>query len=134
MYLARTIKRKLETKKTTKEDCFYLPCCAYSKIICNKFWSCYCRDSKSTWCTLTEDSLLDHKLWALIMLSFSCTVYHFVENNLMKNHLRYKKTRPSKVELYLEVNAWTDWQQQDLISQGLAYWTHKYYTGSIIAS
>ena len=43
----------------------------------------------------------------------------------------------SKVESYLEVNAWTDWQQEDLISkcgQDLAYWTHKYYTGHIIAS
>ena len=44
---------------------------------------------------------------------------------------------PSKVEVYLGVNAWTDWQQQDLISeygQGPAYWTHKYYSGHIIAS
>ena len=42
---------------------------------------------------------------------------------------------PSKVGSYLEVNAWTDWQQQDLISecvQGLAYKTHKYYTRHII--
>ena len=35
-----------------------------------------------------------------------------------------KKAWPSKVESYLEVNASTDWRQQDLISeygQGLAY-------------
>ena len=43
----------------------------------------------------------------------------------------------SKVESYVEVNAWTDWWQQDLIpeyDQILAYWTHKYYTGHIIAN
>ena len=56
----------------------------------------------------------------------------------MQKHLwyGYKKVRPSKVESYLEVNAWTDWWQQDMISkygQGLAYWTHKYYTGHIKA-
>ena len=28
-----------------------------------------------------------------------------------------KKVQPSKVELYLEVNVQTDWQQQDLISE-----------------
>ena len=47
-----------------------------------------------------------------------------------------KKAQPSKVESYLKVNAWTDWQQ-DLISEYgecLAYWTHKYYTGHIIAT
>ena len=44
----------------------------------------------------------------------------------MQKHLWCKKVQPSKVESYLEVNAWTDWRQQDLISeygQGLAYWT-----------
>ena len=52
-----------------------------------------------------------------------------------RNTFIVKKVQPSKVESYLELNAWTDWQQ-DLISeygQGLAYWTHKYYTGHIIA-
>ena len=57
----------------------------------------------------------------------------------MQKTFGIKKVWPSKVELYLEVNAWTYWWQQDLISeyaygQGLAYWTHKYYTGQIIAS
>ena len=28
-----------------------------------------------------------------------------------------KKVWPSKVESYLEVNAWADWRQQDLISE-----------------
>ena len=38
----------------------------------------------------------------------------------------------SKVEPFQEVNVWTDWQQQNLISdyrQSLAYWTQNYYTG-----
>ena len=45
---------------------------------------------------------------------------------LIQNTFGVKKARPSKVESYLEVNTWADWQQQDLISecgQGLAYWT-----------
>ena len=44
-----------------------------------------------------------------------------------KNTFGVKKVRPSKVESYLELNAWTDWWQQDLISeydQSLAYRTH----------
>ena len=52
-----------------------------------------------------------------------------------KTHLVYK-CEAKKVELYLGVNTRTDWQQY-LISeygQHLAYWTHKYYTGDIIAS
>ena len=35
----------------------------------------------------------------------------------MQKHLQYKKVQPSKVESYLEVNVWTDWWQQDLISE-----------------
>ena len=45
----------------------------------------------------------------------------------MQKHLQCKKAWPSKLESYLEVNAWTNKWQQDLISeydQGLAYWTH----------
>ena len=45
----------------------------------------------------------------------------------MQKHLQCKKLWPSKVESYLEVNTWTDWQQQDMISkyvQGLAYYKH----------
>ena len=56
---------------------------------------------------------------------------------LMQKHLWCEKVEPSKVESYLAVNAWTDLQYQDLISeygQGLAYWTHEYYTGHIITS
>ena len=34
-----------------------------------------------------------------------------------KNTFGVKKVQPSKVESYLEVNVWTDWQQQDLISE-----------------
>ena len=37
----------------------------------------------------------------------------------------------------MEVNAWRDQWQQDLIpecGQGLTYWLHKYYTGHIIAT
>ena len=34
-----------------------------------------------------------------------------------KNIFGVKKVQPSKFESYLEVNAWTDWQQQDLISE-----------------
>ena len=52
-----------------------------------------------------------------------------------KNTFGVKKVYPSKAESYLELNAWTEWQQQDLISeygQGLAYWTRRYYTGHII--
>ena len=54
-----------------------------------------------------------------------------------KNPFGVKKVHPGKIEPYLEVNAWTDWQLQDLISvlpRGLAHWTHWYYTGHIIAS
>ena len=43
----------------------------------------------------------------------------------MQNIFGATKSEPSKVESYLEVNAWTDWWQEDLISeytQGLAYW------------
>ena len=60
-----------------------------------------------------------------------------VDKYLMQNTFSVKKEQSSKVESYLEVNAWTDWWWQDLISewtQGLAYWTQKYYTGHIIAS
>ena len=52
-------------------------------------------------------------------------------------HLRCKKAQPSKVESYLEMNTWTDWQQQDLISecgQGLVYWTYKYYISYTVAT
>ena len=41
-----------------------------------------------------------------------------------KNTFGVKKAWPSKVESYLEVNAQTDWGQEDLISEsgkGLAY-------------
>ena len=41
----------------------------------------------------------------------------YVHNYLMQKHLRCKKVRPSKVELYLEVNAWTNQRQQVLISE-----------------
>ena len=43
--------------------------------------------------------------------------------------------QPSKAESYLEVNAWRDQWQKDVISecgQGLACWMHKYYTAHII--
>ena len=36
---------------------------------------------------------------------------------LMQNAFGVKKVWPSKVESYLAVNAWTDQQQQDLISE-----------------
>ena len=36
---------------------------------------------------------------------------------LCKNTLSVKNVWPSKVESYLEVYAWTDWQQEDLISE-----------------
>ena len=58
-------------------------------------------------------------------------------SNAWTLHLQCKKGAESKVESYIEVNAWTDWWQQDLIpeyDQILAYWTHKYYTGHIIAN
>ena len=35
----------------------------------------------------------------------------------MQNTFGVKKVQPSKVESYLEVNAWTGWQQEDLISE-----------------
>ena len=42
-----------------------------------------------------------------------------------KNTFGIKKMQPSKLESYLKLKAWTDWWQQDLISEwGLAYWTH----------
>ena len=34
-----------------------------------------------------------------------------------KNTFSVKKVQPSKVELYLEVNTWTDWRQQGLIKK-----------------
>ena len=56
---------------------------------------------------------------------------------LCKNTFSVKWVWPSKVKSYLEVNAWIDWWQQDLISeygQGLVYSEYiKYYTGQIIA-
>ena len=55
-----------------------------------------------------------------------------------ENTFGVKMVRASKVESYLEVNTCKDWRQQDLISEyaqgALAYWTHKYYIGYIIAS
>ena len=36
---------------------------------------------------------------------------------LMQKHLQCKKVQLSKVESYLEVNARTDWRQEDLISE-----------------
>ena len=42
---------------------------------------------------------------------------------LCKNTFGVKEAHPIKVESYLQMNAWTDWQQQDLIleyGQGLA--------------
>ena len=53
-----------------------------------------------------------------------------------QNTFGVKMVQTSKVKSYLEVNAKTDWWQQDLISeyrQGFAYWTHEYYTRHIIA-
>ena len=51
----------------------------------------------------------------------------YKSNNIScKNTFGVKKVWPSKVESYMEVNAWTDWWQQDNIleyGQGLAYWT-----------
>ena len=38
-----------------------------------------------------------------------------------KNTFGVKNVQPSKVESYLEVNAWTNWQQQDLISEFTEY-------------
>ena len=54
----------------------------------------------------------------------------------MQNTFGVKKAGPSKVESYLEVSGWTDWQQGLIseCSQGSVCWTHKYYTGHIIAS
>ena len=57
---------------------------------------------------------------------------------LMQKHIQCKKVWPGKVDSYLEVKAWTDCQQQDIISQygwGLVYTEHiaKYYTGHIRA-
>ena len=46
-----------------------------------------------------------------------------IDDILCKNTFGAKKVQPSKVESYLEVDAWTDWRQQYLISeysQGLA--------------
>ena len=34
-----------------------------------------------------------------------------------KSTFGVKKAQSSKVESYLEVNAWTDWQQQDLVTE-----------------
>ena len=48
-----------------------------------------------------------------------------------KNTFSVKKVQPSQVESYVEVNAWTDWQQDLMISeygQRLTCWMHKYYT------
>ena len=53
-----------------------------------------------------------------------------------KTCLVQRKAQPSKVKSHLEINAWRDWREQDLISecdQGLVYWIHKYYTAHIIA-
>ena len=35
--------------------------------------------------------------------------YEYVNAYLMQKHLRYKKVWPTKVELYLKMNARTDW-------------------------
>ena len=39
------------------------------------------------------------------------------DNILCNNILGVKKVWPSKVESYLEINVWTDYQQLDLISE-----------------
>ena len=79
--------------------------------------------------------------WSSIEAPFTAQLsrsnYEYVNVYLMQKHLRYKKVRPTKVELYLKMNARTGWWQQNLISeynQNLAYWTHEYYTGHIITS
>ena len=41
----------------------------------------------------------------------------YVHNISCKTTVNVKKVRPSKVESYLEVNACTNWWQQDLISE-----------------
>ena len=46
-----------------------------------------------------------------------------------KNTFGVKKVRPGKLESYLEVNAWADLQQQDLISE---YGEGVWHTGHII--
>ena len=54
-----------------------------------------------------------HTISYVVMYMYSC-----------KNTFGIKKVQPSKVESYLEGNAWTDWQQEDMISeysQGLEY-------------
>ena len=58
----------------------------------------------------------------------------YVHSYVMQKHLQCKKTRPSKVESYPEVNAQRNRWQQDLISQcgqGSTYWIHKYYTDTL---
>ena len=75
------------------------------------------------------------QLFAMLLYYYAWTLQTWWY--LMQNTFGVNKAWPSKVESYLEVNTRTDWWQQDLTSeydQGLAYWTHQYYTGHIIAS
>ena len=87
-------------------------------------------------------------IWLLLIISFdnSLFVFDLCYNRILiltkvmisnAKHLQCKKGAPSKVESYLEVNTWAEWQQQDLISecgQGLAYWTQAlHWTHSYIA-
>ena len=75
--------------------------------------------------------------WLVYLLINFCKGSCMSVNNSGPIVFSVKKVRPSKVESRLEVDAWTDRWQQDLRSeygQGLAYWTHKYYTGHTIAS
>ena len=85
---------------------------------------------------ITANSFVDYPDYVIHYQSYiDLTLCISVIKYLIQKHLRCKKC--GKVT-YLEENTWTDWWQQDLISdfgQGACiYWTHIYYTGHIVAS
>ena len=66
----------------------------------------------------TETSLLHQNRCHLSLFSTTKKfIYKFVSSNLMQKYFWSKKVWPSKVESYLELNALTGWEQEDMISE-----------------
>ena len=81
---------------------------------------------RQTWVIGTDYNEIDWTITENGIVKTDAATHAIGKYYLMQNTFGAKKAQPSKVESYLEVNTWTDWRQQDLISecdQGLAYWT-----------
>ena len=76
----------------------------------------------SGWCELFQTLFV----WAAYTVSDSTSAWtrvwplntsYVLSRVCHVKHLQCKKVWPSKIDSYLEVNAWTDWRHQDLISE-----------------